>query len=74
MHLYQHGMDLTLLAQWLGHANLDTVLIYAHADTEHKRRAIEAAVPQNSPLKSFTNADRFTVSDDDILKRLYGLK
>lgn len=23
MHLYQHGMDLALVSQWLGHANLD---------------------------------------------------
>ena len=37
MHLYQHGMDLTLISQWLGHAHLDTTLIYAHADTEQKR-------------------------------------
>jgi len=41
MHLYQHGMDLTLVSQWLDHVNLETTLIYAHADTEHKRRAIE---------------------------------
>jgi site-specific recombinase XerD len=74
MHLYQHGMDLTLLAQWLGHSNLETVLVYAHADTEHKRRAIEAAVPPDSPMRAFTNAERFTVTDDDTLKRLYGLK
>ena len=74
MHLYQHGMDLTLVSQWLGHANLETTIVYAHADTEHKRRAIEAAVPQDSPLKSFTNAERFTINDDDMLKRLYGLK
>ena len=28
MHLYQHGMDLTLISQWLGHANLETTLVY----------------------------------------------
>jgi site-specific recombinase XerD len=74
MHLYQRGMDLTLVSQWLGHANLETTLIYAHADTEHKRRAIEAAVSDDSPLKSFTNAERFTIDDDEMVKRLYGLK
>ena len=37
MHLYQHGMDLTLISQWLGHINLETTLIYAHADTKHKK-------------------------------------
>ena len=74
MHLYQHGMDLTLISQWLGHANLETTLIYAHADTEQKRRAIEKATELDSPLTENLNADRFTVSDDDTIKRLYGLK
>jgi len=51
MHLYQRGMDLTLVSQWLGHAQLDTTLIYAHADTEQKRKAIEKATSPDSPLK-----------------------
>lgn len=74
MHLYQRGMDLTLLSQWLGHADLEATLVYAHADTEHKRKAIEAAVSPDSPLKSFVNPERFTVDDDELLKRLYGLR
>jgi site-specific recombinase XerD len=41
MHLYQHGMPLELIAQWLGHVNSETTLMYAHADTGHKRKAIE---------------------------------
>lgn len=28
MHLYQHGMDLTMVSQWLGHANLSTTLMH----------------------------------------------
>lgn len=74
MHLYQHGMDLTLISQWLGHANLETTLIYAHADTEHKREAIARATPTDSPLSGKLNAGRYTVSEDDVLKKLYGLK
>jgi len=75
MHLYQRGMDLTILSQWLGHASIDTTLTYyAYADTEHKRRAIEAAIPDDSPLKNFTNAKRYTVTDDEKLKRLCGLR
>jgi site-specific recombinase XerD len=74
MHLYQHGMDLTLISQWLGHARLDTTFIYAHADTEQKRRAIAEATPPDSPLKEKLNAARFTVDDDAVLKRLYGLR
>ena len=74
MHLYQHGMDLTLISQWLGHANLETTLIYAHADTEHKREATARASQSDSPLAGKLNADRYTVTDEDVLKRLYELK
>lgn len=35
--LNQHGMDLILVLQWIGHARLETALIYAHANTEQKR-------------------------------------
>jgi len=28
MHLYQHGMDLSLVQQWLGHAQIETTHIY----------------------------------------------
>jgi len=74
MHLYQHGMDLTLVSQWLGHAQLETTLVYARADTEHKRKAIAVAVPNDSPLKSFVNPARFKITDEEMLKRLYGLR
>lgn len=74
MHLYQEGMDLTLVSQWLGHAQLETTEIYAHADTEHKRKAIAASTPQDNPLYSKLNSARYTVTDDETLKRLAGLR
>ena len=71
MHLYQHGMDLTLVSQWLGHVNLETTLIYAYADTEHKRQAITRALGDDAvPGIAPTN---YTVTDEELLKRLYGL-
>ena len=73
MHLYQNGMDLTLVSQWLGHARLETTQIYAHADTEHKRTAIAAATPPGNPLFAKLNPERFTISDEETLKRLTGL-
>lgn len=72
MHLYQHGMDLTLLSQWLGHANLKTSLIYAYADTEQKRQAIEKSMGRK--VTGGIDIPRFTISDEDTIKRLYGLK
>ena len=71
MHLYQHGMDLTLISQWLGHSNLETTLIYAHADTEHKRKAIEKAMNTGKPADE--PFEPYTVSDEEILHKLYGL-
>lgn len=41
MHLYQAGMSLPLVSEWLGHSQLETSLIYAYADTEMKRAAVD---------------------------------
>ncbi len=73
MHLYQKGNDLALIQQWLGHANMETTLVYAYADTEHKRKALEATIDPDSPLAKRRNAQRFTVSDDETVRKLYGL-
>jgi site-specific recombinase XerD len=73
MHLYQNGMDLTLVSQWLGHAQLETTLIYAHADTEQKRKAIEKATSKGNVLQNKPSS-RFDVNDEEVLKKLYGLK
>jgi site-specific recombinase XerD len=43
MHYYRNGMPLALLAELLGHADPETTKIYAYADTEMKRVAMEKA-------------------------------
>ena len=74
MHLYEHGMDLMLVSQWLGHAQFKTTLIYARADPEMKRIAIERATAKDARLRDLIKPKRMKVDDDDLLKRLYGLK
>ena len=74
MHLYQEGMALELISQWLGHSHLKTTQIYAFADTEHKRKAIAAATPPDSPLYSKLNSPKYTLTDEEVLKKLTGLK
>ncbi|MGX7186287.1 tyrosine-type recombinase/integrase [Enterococcus pallens] len=41
MHLYRQGMPIHLLTEYLGHANFESTRVYAYADTEMKRRAVE---------------------------------
>lgn len=74
MMLYRNGVDLSLISQWLGHSCIETTLIYAHADTEIKRRAIENAVPETSELKPMLNSKRYMENNEELLKRLCGLK
>ena len=70
MHLYRSGMPLVLLSQYLGHAQVETTMIYAYADTEMKRAAIQKAGighnSQNAPVKIWEN-------NDEMILKLSGL-
>lgn len=43
MHMLQAGMNLIYIRDFLGHEHVETTEIYAKADTEMKRKAIESA-------------------------------
>jgi integrase/recombinase XerD len=53
MHLLQSGVDLIYIRDFLGHVDCSTTEIYARADSEMKRKAIEKAyvnlVPETIP-------------------------
>lgn len=40
MHLLQSGVDLSVIAMWLGHEHLQTTHQYLDADIETKRAAL----------------------------------
>ena len=40
------GVDVTVIRSWLGHANLDTVNLYARANLETRRKALEKIANQ----------------------------
>jgi hypothetical protein len=72
MHLYQAGMPLALLTEWLGHADPETTLIYARArrprdEAPCSRESQQRNNPQ--PLPTPLWHDR-----EDIIQRLCGLK
>lgn len=45
MRLLLAGNDITIIALWLGHEQIETTNIYLHADMTHKQRAIDRAKP-----------------------------
>ena len=53
VHLLQSGINLIYIRDFLGHCDCSTTEIYARADTEMKRRAIEAAYSDVLPTKDF---------------------
>lgn len=73
MHLYRSGMPMVLLAEWLGHAQVTTTLIYANADTKMKREAIEKATSGLNPLVSNEQIHIEWENDEAMIKKLYGL-
>lgn len=70
LSLYRKGVPLPLIAEWLGHSNLETTLIYAYADTKMKRTAIDKATRQNHPLRSTGAFADEHLLDDDTIKKL----
>lgn len=69
MNLYRSGMPLVLISEFLGHSDVNTTRIYAWADTEMKRQAIKRVSPETG-----TTVDAVWHGDEDMIKRLYGIK
>jgi integrase len=57
MHLLQSGIDITVIALWLGHESTATTHMYVEADLTMKKRAIEKI---SMPVK---NGRKFKPSD-----------
>lgn len=49
MHLLQHGINLVYIRDLLGHADISTTEVYARADAEMKRKALENAYQNPAP-------------------------
>jgi site-specific recombinase XerD len=74
MQLYRQGMPLATLAQWLGHEDPETTLVYARADTEMKRIAIEKAEAEGaSVIHPVEEIEAVWEDNEDMIKRLCGL-
>lgn len=58
MHLVQAGVNIVYIRDFLGHSSIQTTEIYAKADSESKRRALEQASQSLVPKSKFSNAKR----------------
>ena len=45
MHLFQAGVDMAVIALWLGHESLETTHVYVEADLATKELALEKLAP-----------------------------
>ena len=70
MHLYRSGMPLVLLSEFLGHADVNTTRVYAWADTEMKRQAIQKISSDSSTANEVIPVWK---DDEQMIKKLYGL-
>lgn len=71
MHLYQDGVPLALISEFLGHSQIETTKVYAYADTEMKRKAIQKA---NCTIPDTVPEPIWKTNDKEMLRKLAGLK
>jgi len=57
MHLLQSGVDISVIALWLGHESIQTTHIYVEADLAAKERALDKLTPAGGPPRRFRPSD-----------------
>lgn len=67
MRLLHAGIDITVIAIWLGHQSIETTQIYLHADMSTKERAIARTTPTGA------EAGRYQPASDELLSFLQNL-
>jgi integrase/recombinase XerD len=58
MRLLLAGVDITVIALWLGHESLTSTQAYIHADMQQKQEAIEKTAPPGSRQKRYRPPDQ----------------
>jgi integrase/recombinase XerD len=66
MHLLQAGVDMAVIALWLGHESIETTHVYVEADLATKERALEKLEPVEGRFARYR-------ADDELLAFLAGL-
>jgi len=56
-HLLQSGVDISVIALWLGHESIETTHIYLEADLTTKERALSKLAPAGVEVPRFKAKD-----------------
>jgi integrase/recombinase XerD len=57
LHLLQSGVDIAVIALWLGHESVETTHGYVEADLELKQRALDKLTPAAGKVTRFKAGD-----------------
>ena len=57
MALLQSGVDIVVIALWLGHEGIETTNAYLHVDLAMKERALAKVLPIGTPFRRFQAND-----------------
>lgn len=57
MHLLQSGVDISVIALWLGHESIETTHIYLEADLTTKEQALQKLAPAGKEVPRFKATD-----------------
>lgn len=58
MALLQSGVDIAVIALWLGHEHIETTNVYVHANLAMKEKALEKVEPMGVPFRRFRASDK----------------
>ena len=72
MHLFQAGVPLPTVSDWLGHSQIETTRIYARVTEEMKKEATKALGKSESSVFSDDIEFKYE-NDEEMLRRLCGL-
>jgi integrase/recombinase XerD len=56
-HLLQSGVDISVIALWLGHESIETTHVYVEADLASKERALTKLAPAGAKVHRFKPND-----------------
>jgi integrase/recombinase XerD len=58
MNLLRRGVDITVIALWLGHESIETTQMYLHADMAIKEKALARTTKSNTTPARYRPPDR----------------